>query len=310
MTIPDENLRGDPVGVHGTGPERWELRLAGEAFSYLRFPHRGADKAPLLHWAHATGFNASTYQRLLAPLATRMEVLALDMRGHGFSGAAAEPKKLKSWDRYRDDLVAFIDALDRPLYLAGHSAGAVASIGAAVQRPDKVLGLVLVEPVLMNRYWGAVLGLLKMLGQGGRIGLAKGAARRRSIFPDRQAALESYRGRGAFKSWPGGWLADYLEGGLRRRPDGQLELCCAPAWEARSFSVFAHNVWPCIARVRCPVSLLAGRHTLSLDAASIRHFKHKQPGARVEILPRASHFLPMEYPRRVREKILATANGL
>ena len=36
-------------------------------------------------WLHATGFNAMTYQSILAPLGLRARVAALDMRGHGRS---------------------------------------------------------------------------------------------------------------------------------------------------------------------------------------------------------------------------------
>lgn len=287
-------------------PARETLTLAGERFSCLRYGRAaGGDGAPLLHWTHATGFNAATYRHLLAPLAEGMDVLALDMRGHGFSEAAADPARLDSWDVYRDDLVALIDALDRPLYLAGHSFGAVASIGAALRRPRQVLGLVLVEPVLMNRLTGLGLRVLQTLGLSHRFAMAEGAARRRSVFADKRSALERYKGRGAFSTWPEGWLRDYLDGGLRERPDGGVELCCTPAWEARSFAVSPPSVWPRIARLQCPLTLLTADHQSTCDASSVRRFMRLRPGTTLEIMAQASHFLPMEYPQRVREQILA-----
>ena len=46
-------------------------------------------------WLHATGFNAMTYQSILAPLGLRTKVQAVDLRGHGRSTLPAEPRKLE-----------------------------------------------------------------------------------------------------------------------------------------------------------------------------------------------------------------------
>ena len=55
--------------------------MAGGEVSYLEWENSG----PALHFAHANGFNAETYRRLLQPLASLFHIFALDMRGHGFT---------------------------------------------------------------------------------------------------------------------------------------------------------------------------------------------------------------------------------
>ena len=45
-------------------------------------------------WLHATGFNAMTYQSILAPLGLRTKVQAVDLRGHGRSTLPAKPGAL------------------------------------------------------------------------------------------------------------------------------------------------------------------------------------------------------------------------
>ena len=65
--------------------------------------HWSAHGKPVLHWAHANGFNAQTYDPLLAPLAGDFDVYAADARGHGFSTLAADPAHYPGWTQYRND---------------------------------------------------------------------------------------------------------------------------------------------------------------------------------------------------------------
>lgn len=274
-----------------TNPEL--LTARGEQFNFQHFS--GPDGAPLLHWAHATGYNGATYTPLLAPLADQLEVLAWDARGHGFSPAAADPAGLTSWDVYRDDLINVIDALDRPLYLAGHSFGATISIAAAVHRPEKVLGLLLVEPVILNPWQGFGFWLRKLRGQGGSHTLARLSLKRRQRFRSRAAAVENYDDKGGFATWRREWIQYYVAGGMREAEQG-VELTCDPEWESTSFAVTEHNAWFDIARLRCPVTVMVGLKRSTCDTVSTRLFRRLNPNARIVTVEPASHFLPMEYP--------------
>ena len=102
-----------------------------------------------VHFAHATGFNAETYRGLLDDLHASLDVYLMDARGHGRSTAVADPKRLRSWRPYREDLEAFVETLRQPLVLAGHSMGATVSLELAAARPNLVKGLVLIDPVII-----------------------------------------------------------------------------------------------------------------------------------------------------------------
>ena len=123
----------------------------------------------------------------------------------------------------------------------------------------------LVEPVLVPRFARLRMRAMRLLGRKppANSNLAEMAAKRRSIFPSFEMALSSYRGRGAFKTWPEETLRDYLRGGLIATGNGtEMRLACDPAWES---SVFQHAP-PGIARlarhVRCPLTLIyAGEGT-------------------------------------------------
>lgn len=281
---------------HNT-PERDEFRATdGADIALWRWPQSKA--RPTLHWAHATGFHGRLYHPLLDELATDFNVLAWDMRGHGASVGAANLSTFRGWEIYYRDLIALLECLDEPVWLAGHSIGATTSIMAAARRPDKVLGLILAEPVIMDPMQGLKLWLTKLLRQSQRLSLAAGAARRRRVFQSHAAALENYRGRGGFKTWPEAWLNAYVQHAFVPQGD-QVQLACAPEWESTTFAHTEHNPWPGIRRLQCPVIVLAADRASTFSHRARQRLRTVLPMAEVRALSGTTHFLPMEQPNAV-----------
>ncbi|KMO28091.1 hydrolase [Methylobacterium variabile] len=236
---------------------------------------------------HANGFNARTYRSLLAPLAD-LHVLAYDHRGHGRTTLPAEPAGRADWWDVTKDLIALLDRLDTaPLVLVGHSMGGTAALLAAAERPGRVRGLVLLDPVIQPP---------ERRGEG-HAGLAEGALKRRSDFPSWEAALAAYRGRGAFRTWPEAPLADYVADGFREAPGG-VTLACTGAWEASSYMAQGHDPWAALARLRCPAEILRAE-----AGSTCAIGESPGPGVEVETVPGTTHFLPFEAPDRVRAAI-------
>lgn len=269
----------------------------------------GPDDRPFdIVFLHANGFNALTYRSILGPLAAGLRVLAVDQRGHGESRLAAKPEGRRSWKDFRDDLVALLGALDQPpVVLSGHSMGGTVSLLAAAQRPEKVSSLVLLDPVMMpplvafyaHAPWTSGVLWRKMP-------IAQGAMRRRAVFESREAAFKAYKGRGAFKTWPDKVIADYVAGGFLDRPDGKVELACAPEWEASSFAAQGHNPWGALRRVKAPVRILKAEKG-STCRGSERDLKRRKADLRLETIPGSTHFLPMERADLVRDALLDAA---
>ena len=132
-------------------------------FSVLRRPGIGTAQVSV-HFAHATGFNAETYRELFAMLDPSIRLYAMDARGHGRSTAVADPKRLRSWRPYREDLEAFVETLRQPLVLAGHSMGATVSLELAAARPNLVKGLVLIDPVIIAPLQIPTIAVARILG--------------------------------------------------------------------------------------------------------------------------------------------------
>jgi pimeloyl-ACP methyl ester carboxylesterase len=285
-----------------------ERKWFGE-LSYLHRPAEGAPKARVCI-SHANGFHAGTYKSLLARLDPSIEAFALDQRGHGRSKAVADPAKLRSWDPYRDDLVAFIDAMGGELVLAGHSMGGIVSLGAEAARPEKVRSILLVDPVMIPRPARYVFALLQPFGAGWRIPLAKKALTRRNDFESGEQAYESWKDRPVFAAWQEPFLRDYVEDAFEDDPErGGVRLTCAPAWEARSFAYSNPRYMRWVRAGACPITLMRAGKGSTCPERSRDDLLAARPGTRDVFLPECSHFIPMEEPQRVIRELEALALG-
>ena len=273
-------------------------------FSLLRREPSGAETVTV-HFAHATGFNAETYAMLLDDLDGSIAAHLMDARGHGRSTATADPRKLRSWRPYRDDLEAFIETLPQPVVLGGHSMGATVSMELAAARPDLVRGLVLVDPVIVPPAQIPMLAVARTFGLADRIvPIAQMAARRRMEFPSRQAAVENYLGKGPFRTWPREWIEAYVEGGTIDNDDGTVRLSCDRAWESKTFAMATVNPYRALRNVRCPITLFAREHSgPPFTRASRDAFMRCRPETRLLVLEDVTHFMAMERPDVVVEEL-------
>jgi len=265
-------------------------------------------------WLHATGFNAMTYQSILAPLGLRTKVQAVDMRGHGRSTLTARPGSMKSWRRYRDDIIAFLDreAPTKPVVLGGHSMGGCVALMVAGARPEKVAGLVLVDPVILAPRYYTMMHLMPSGLTGGHA-MARQARRRRREFGSQAEILDQYRARGTFKSWREPFLEDYILDAFNRVDENEPEsqdqtwrLLCDPKWEAATFAAQRNRPWHALSKVRrkrIPITILRPERDPVLSdkvaAALIRKCPHLVMKERLN----TSHFLPMEVPYDVRDEL-------
>ncbi len=270
----------------------------------------GRTEGPIdMVFLHANGFCAQVYRQLLEPLGPDLRVIALDQRGHGRSTLPARPATLTTWDTYARDTVAALRRLCAGLpplrLIAGHSMGSVVSILALRRDPSLAKALLMVDPPIVLPKTRRLL-LLPFAPRvwRGRLPLARGAERRRSRFASKEEVLQSYRGRGAFKTWLPGFLEDYVDGGFAPQPDGSMVLRCAPAWEAASFAAQRHDLRGALRALRVPGRMLVAEHG-STSARGIPMLRACAPTMAAEVVPGSSHFIPMEQPGLVRARMLA-----
>lgn len=271
-----------------------------------------ADRLAAL-WLHATGFNAMTYQSILAPLGLRTKVQAVDLRGHGRSTLPAVPRKMKSWKRYRDDVIEFLDreAPTKPIVIGGHSMGATVALMVAGARPEKIAGIVLVDPVIFmpavyrNRHlWPFGVAMHPV---------ARKSRKRRAVFGSQKEIIETYTDKETFKSWREPFLFDYLLDAFDRTDGGDIEsdeqtwkLLCQPKWEAATFMAQRNRPWGALGKVKkhkIPISVLRPEHGSLLSDKVAARMLRKCPQMVLKERANTSHFLPMEAPYDVRDQL-------
>jgi pimeloyl-ACP methyl ester carboxylesterase len=98
---------------------------------------------PALVFVHGWSCDRSYWRNQLAHFARRHRVVALDLAGHGESGAGRREWTMSSFGR---DVTAVVDRLHlSEAVLIGHSMGVDVIVEAAPQLPGRVRGLVLVD---------------------------------------------------------------------------------------------------------------------------------------------------------------------
>jgi len=258
----------------------------------------------LLH--HANGFSKGVWGLVAWELRARFRVLAMDARGHGDSSRPADPDAYR-WEELAADVGAVAAALAREhgrgvALGIGHSFGGTAMLGAAARDPERFGRLLLVDPVTPAPPSVALPPERRQYARR----LVEGARKRRATWPSRAEARAHLGARSLFARADPRALDLYVLDALRERPDGSVELKCAPETEATLFSqsraidVFA---W---ARDLVPRTLFLWaargdfpRPVYEALAASMRD-------ATVETVP-TGHLVPLERPDLVAEAAIRLA---
>jgi pimeloyl-ACP methyl ester carboxylesterase len=258
----------------------------------------GGSGPPLL-LLHATGFHARMWLPLAPVLRASHRVWAVDQRGHGASGHAAD-RTYRDWSRFVADLLAVVDRLglaDDGLRAAGHSLGGAVLLLAEQHRPGLLRAAYCYEPVVPAPAYRSA--------GSGEASLARVTAKRRAGFASRAEARANYAAKAPFASFAPEALDAYVAHAFVDRPDGTVELACTPAEEATVYEgAMGHRAWEHLGEVAAPVVVAGGSDTGGL-AATIPALVDALPRGRIEHWDRLSHFGPMEDPPAVAAAIVA-----
>jgi pimeloyl-ACP methyl ester carboxylesterase len=259
-----------------------ELRVRGLRFNVVQMgpgdappaddPYAG-HRLPVVFLHGLIMDNLSSFFYTIAPAVARTtDVVLYDLRGHG---RTERPR-----DGYRvedgvDDLVGVLDAvgIDGPVHLVANSFGGTIALAAALRRPDRVAGMVLVEAHPAFEGWGD------------------------EMIEDLLDLVEGFDGPG---------IRDYLAAGAPRSLRTMVRTCeelvteCSLGDDLRRS---APTLPEHLATVSCPSLLLYGESSDILDRAFV--LEDNIPGTVLEIVDGCSHALLMENPAEVERLTLA-----
>ena len=279
---------------HERAPDGLSLRV-------MRWGSDADGKPPML-LAHATGFPAMTLRALAEALAARYDVWSYDQLGHGASDKPPlddSPSRGYGLDDRAEDLVALLDALGlEGAYAVGHSGGATAVLEAVSVRPQAITRVLAYEAII-------AAGRMQSKSGSSTWELSEIALNRRTEFPSRAALLERWSSRPPFGDWRPDILNDYVDYGFETQSDGSLRLLCPPELESAMFAVAAHSdPLASLGAVECPALLLVGERPEENFGEMAAYGAAAMQRARVEAMPKATHFLPMEDPARLVRRIV------
>ena len=283
----------------------------------------GGDGPPLL-LCHPTGFHGLAWAPVAAALSDVAHCWALDFRGHGDSNLPASGSL--DWQGMADDVRAVLDHLGgsgdgRPSGV-GHSMGGTALFLTEQAHPGTWSSLWCYEPIVFPRLDEA--GAIEVPPDGAPPGgrpardlprprqnpLAAASRRRKAVFPNREAALQNYASKPPLDVLDPAALAAYVDHGFRDRPDGSVELKCAPETEARVFeSGVGHDAFAGLGAVTCP-TVVAASGDGAPPARVAALVAEGLPNGRLERFPELTHFGPLEAPVVVAASIRASLPGL
>ena len=239
---------------------------------------------PIL-FIHGTG--ASAWGDLPARTAAFARAITYDRRGFGESHA----RPVADLRRHEDDAIALLAARDAgAAIVVGWSIGGVVAIGIAVRRPDLVRALVLLEPPLwakrhpdLDLFSGVVVSILT----GYLTGPVRGG--RRFI-------------RWVSRERDGANSLDKVSPEVRHQIDGNA---AAVGVEIRA-GTGEHLSSTDLAKITAPTMVIIGDRSQPFFEASARRLTGTVPGARLERLAGASHFLQLERSEAIAQLIRDT----
>ncbi len=259
---------------------------------------------PLVLLTHANGFPPATYQLAVQPLLEHFHVVSYYARPFWPDCPPAET--LKDWYVFKEDLLQAIEELkpQGPIRVVGHSLGGVATLYAAVERPELFDRIALLDPTMLPPSYLRKVWWSKFFGFETRKELVEGALRRRRHWDSREQAFESFKGKPLFRKWSEEIFKAYVEGMTTGDPQGGLKIAYSPDWEAQIYRTIPTDVWKKAALLARPTLVVRGETSNTFLAESEEAFRKAYPQATFAVVPNAGHLVAQEAPGPVGQILL------
>ena len=237
---------------------------------------------------HATGFSRGVWRPAAEGLLDVCRPIALDLRGHGESRTT---QPAGDWTAMAGDIERLAGREGwSELMIVGHSLGGGVGMLLALERPELVSALVLVEAPLRPSAGGRPSEMVEI------------ALRRRYEWPSREEAAAHLRARSPYDSWEPAVFAGFVETGLRTLDGrdgtaGAVELACRRETEAAVFQGSPPGaLWAALPELSCPVWIGRGTGSHGLGSTTHPEAASQLQRGREWVAEGDGHFAPLQRP--------------
>jgi len=228
-------------------------------------------KGPVVTLSHSLASDLTMWDGLAVALADRYTVLRYDMRGHG---ATAAPDGAYSFAQLVGDVAGLLDALNiERAHFVGLSMGGMIAQHFALAHPGRLDKLVIASsssrtPTEARAIWDERIALARDQGM--------------------QAHVEATLGRWFTASW----RASHPE--VMARIGGLITATPVAGYAGCGAAICDLDLTDKLAAVRAPTLVLVGADDPGTPPALSNAIAKAIPGARLEVVPAASHLLNIE----------------
>ena len=255
---------------------------------------------PKIHFAHANGFPAKTYNKLFSFLEGDFEIGFLERHGHNPKFPVSD-----NWKFLRDELREEIEKrYTEKIIGVGHSLGGVLHFLVAVERPEIYKQIILLDAPVISRLSSHGLRVLKMTNLIDRYSPSQITRFRRNLWTSKQEAFEHFKKKPKFDAFDEDVLRDYVEHGTIQTGKG-FELFFSPRIEAKIYRTIPHHLPAFRGKLTIPTSYIGGTHSREGELARLSFMKKYFPIDFYQI--EGSHLFPFEKPELTAEKIKTIA---
>lgn len=253
----------------------------------------------ILHFAHANGFPAGSYNALFNALPDDISVIALDKFAHSPSFPIAN-----NWECQAEELLAFIQSQSSDaVYAVGHSFGAVISYIAACKKPHLFKGVIMLDPPLVSGLMGRAVELFKGTRLFDKITPAAMASTRCTRWELNTDLTAYFQQKGLFRNMQKECVQDYVQAAIEQK-DGQYQLTFDNHVEANIFRTIPTHIHKKHGRLPVPGLLVTGGNTKVCRPHRIKSFLNANRFEH-QVLAGGGHMFPLERPQEV-AKIITT----
>jgi len=246
-----------------------------------------------LHFAHANGFPAPSYQQIFNQLPDDFEVHALTKFAH----SERFPVNANLGNQVAELIDYLIHKVAKPVYVVGHSMGAVVSFMAACERPDLIKGLIMLDPPIASGLARIAFKLLKYSPLMDTFSPAGKAKVRCQSWPLGTDLVAYFKSRALFKNVQSACIQDYVEAVIDEQ-EGKLHLNFDAQIEASIYRNVPHNINQYYQRLSVPSLLVTGSNSDVCLPSFLATFVKKTHIEHL-IFEDGGHMFPLEKPQQV-----------